>query len=164
MAMSTKKIASTEKLRTAALAEIGARLSRMEVRVAPKEEAAAVVAAGSPVPPKARAKAAKKGSKGAKPAKAAKPEARPRPEPKSRKDRTKMSGLDAAAKVLAEAKKPMNCKEIAAEVFKRNLWTSEGATPEATINAAIIREIAAKGGDSRFVRKDRGLFAAAKAG
>jgi hypothetical protein len=56
----------------------------------------------------------------------------------------------------------MNCKEIVAEAFKENLWRSEGATPEATLSAAIGREIRAKGGDSRFVKKDRGLFTAAK--
>ena len=32
-----------------------------------------------------------------------------------------------------------------AEIQKRGLWASKGATPEATLYAAIIREIAAKG-------------------
>lgn len=121
----------------------------------------AVAAVGSPVPPK-NAKAGKKGAKRAK-AHAAKAEPKSVKEAGPRKGApSKLSGLDAAAKILVEAKKPLNCKVIVAEAFKRNLWKSEGATPEATIYAAIIREIAAKGGDSRFVKKDRGLFAAAK--
>ncbi len=124
-------------------------------------------AARSPLPPKAGGKArtaAKGGNKkarsspkagpnAARPAKAA---AEPSPKTKG------MSGLDAAAKILAESKKPMNCKVIVAEAFRRNLWKSEGATPEATIYAAIIREIAAKGDDARFKRIDRGQFATSK--
>jgi hypothetical protein len=120
----------------------------------------AVAAAGSPVPPKSGkpgGKGAKLASKGGNSPK----EPAKKPEAKSKPDRP-MSGLDAAAKVLAEAKKPMNCKEIFAEAFKKKYWKSEGATPEATLYAAIIREIAAKGGEARFVKKDRGLFAAAK--
>jgi hypothetical protein len=132
------------------------------------ENGTSVAAAGSPVPPKAAAKVAKKNAKAikaktgkstAKPvAPAPKPDKDARP-PKPKKDPSKLSGLSAAAKILAESGKPMNCKEIVAEAFKKNLWRSEGATPEATINAAIIREIAKKGKDSRFVKKDRGLFA-----
>jgi hypothetical protein len=116
--------------------------------------------AASPVPPKvAKAAKAKKGKKATagqrgkspKPAKAAKP----------KKDRP-MSGLDAAAKVLADAGKPMRVSEIVAAAEKKGLWKSaNGKTPEATVYAAIIREIFNKQGDSRFVKKDRGLFAAA---
>lgn len=127
---------------------------------------ATVAAAGSPVPPKA-AKAGKKGAKATKPAKA--PAAQAAPKPKSAKEAkpkkagpTKLAGLDAAVQILKHSGKAMNCKELVAAAFKQNLWRSKGATPEATIYAAIIREIAAKGGDSRFVKKDRGLFAAAK--
>ena len=73
---------------------------------------------------------------------------------------SRMSGLDAAARILAESKKALNCKELVAEAFKKNLWKSEGATPEATIYAAIIREIASKGSDARFKKTERGRFAA----
>jgi hypothetical protein len=117
--------------------------------------------AASPAPPKAasdrkgkkagKATGGQKG-KGAKvPAKSAKP----------KKDRP-MSGLDAAAKVLADAGEPMRVKDIVAAAEKKGLWKSKaGKTPEATVYAAIIREIFNKGVDSRFVKKDRGLFAAA---
>jgi hypothetical protein len=41
------------------------------------------------------------------------------------------------------------------------LWTSPGGkTPHATLYSAIIREISAKGKESRFVKKERGKFAA----
>jgi hypothetical protein len=43
----------------------------------------------------------------------------------------------------------------------QGLWESPGGkTPSATLYSAIIREIATKGKDSRFVKKDRGTFAA----
>ena len=67
------------------------------------------------------------------------------------------SGINdaAAAVVLME-------KSVAA---KKGLWKSKsGKTPEATVYAAIIREIHDKGVDSRFEKKDRGLFAAAGKG
>lgn len=39
------------------------------------------------------------------------------------------------------------------------LWTSPAAkTPHATLYAAILREIGAKGGGIRFCKTDRGMF------
>ena len=73
-----------------------------------------------------------------------------------------MSGLDAAARVLAEAGSPMNVKDIVAIALERKWWASDGKTPAATIYAAIIREIAAKGAESRFTKTDRGLFEIAR--
>jgi hypothetical protein len=70
----------------------------------------------------------------------------------------KPSGLDAAAQVLAEAKEPMRCGEIVQKMLERGLWTTGGATPVATISAAIQREIKTKGDQSRFKKADRGLF------
>lgn len=72
-----------------------------------------------------------------------------------------MSGLDAAAKVLAEAKEPMSAKQIVETALAKGLWKTGGATPQATIYAAMIREIAAKGGDARFKKVVRGRFTAA---
>ena len=74
-----------------------------------------------------------------------------------------MSGLDAAAKVLAAAGKPMACKAIVAQALSKGLWASGGKTPHATVYSAIHREIVNKGKKSRFVKADRGLFARAKA-
>jgi hypothetical protein len=91
--------------------------------------------------------------KAAKPMKAAKTK-----EPKAKKVRA----LDAAAQILATSKEPLNCKAMIEAMAKKGLWTSPGGkTPHATLYSAIIREIALKGKEARFVKKDRGQFAAA---
>lgn len=91
-----------------------------------------------------------KTAKTAKAAKVAKPAA-PR----------RTSALDAAATVLADATGPMRTKEMIATMSERGLWTSPGGkTPEATLYAAILREITTKGDAARFRKHDRGLFAA----
>ena len=75
----------------------------------------------------------------------------------------KLSAIDAAAQVLAASKEPMNAKEMIEAMAAKGLWTSPGGkTPHATLYSAIIREIATKGKESRFVKKDRGQFAANK--
>jgi hypothetical protein len=54
----------------------------------------------------------------------------------------KMSALDAAAKVLADAGEPMNTKAMIEAMAAKNLWTSPGgATAWATLYSAIAREI-----------------------
>ncbi len=70
-----------------------------------------------------------------------------------------LSGLDAAAKVLAETKEPMTTKAMVEAMQAKGYWKSGGKTPSATIYSAIIREIAAKGGAARFKKTERGLFA-----
>jgi hypothetical protein len=75
----------------------------------------------------------------------------------------KMSALDAAAKVLAEAGEPMSTKQMIETMAAKGLWTSPGgATPHATLYSAIAREINEKGADARFVKVERGQFAAKK--
>ena len=71
--------------------------------------------------------------------------------------KAKMSGLDLAAKVLAEAGQPMNAKAICEAVLKAG-WQTKGKTPHATLYAAIIRGIAAKCEQARFRKTDRGQF------
>ena len=86
----------------------------------------------------------------------------PKPEPKKAR---KMGALDAAAIVLADAGKPMRSKDLIAEMAKRGLWTSPGGkTPEATLYAAILREIGAKGAAARFARAGKGEFTSTKKG
>jgi hypothetical protein len=81
--------------------------------------------------------------------------------PAKTKKAKKVGALDAAAQVLAASKEPMNCKEMIEAMAAKALWTSPGGkTPWATLYSAIIREIALKGKESRFVKKDRGQFAA----
>jgi len=72
------------------------------------------------------------------------------------------SGLDAAAQILAEAKEPLGAKEMVERMLAQGLWQTNGKTPSATIYAAIIREIATKGGDARFRKVARGKFELAK--
>ena len=72
------------------------------------------------------------------------------------------SGLDAAAQVLGEAKEPLSAKEMVERMLAKGLWQTKGQTPAATIYAAVIREIAAKGDDSRFRKVERGKFELAK--
>ncbi|MBY0111460.1 MAG: winged helix-turn-helix domain-containing protein [Phycisphaerales bacterium] len=73
----------------------------------------------------------------------------------------RLSAISAAAKVLADAGKPMRAKDMIEAASAKGLWSSpKGKTPEATLYAAIIREIAAKGKAARFSKVERGLFAA----
>ncbi len=74
----------------------------------------------------------------------------------------KMSALDAAAKVLAESKEPMTSKEMIDAMAAKGYWTSPGGkTPQATLYAAILREIQTKGAEARFTKTERGHFALA---
>ena len=72
--------------------------------------------------------------------------------------------LTLAADVLRDAKAPMDCKAIVEKVLAKGLWQTKGKTPAATLYAAIIREIAVKGKESRFQKVGRGQFAASAAG
>ena len=71
----------------------------------------------------------------------------------------KPSGLDLAAKVLADAGEPLKAKQIAERAIAAG-WKTNGKTPEATLYAAMTREIAKKGDAARFRKADRGLFEA----
>jgi len=70
-----------------------------------------------------------------------------------------LSAINAAAKVLSEAKEPLTAKQMIELMAKKGYWTSPGGkTPHATLYAAILRDIQRKGDDSRFVKADRGHF------
>ncbi len=72
----------------------------------------------------------------------------------------RLSALDAAARVLAKAGKPMRALELIAVMAERGLWKSAaGKTPHATLYAAMMREARDKGRESRFRKVDRGQFA-----
>jgi hypothetical protein len=99
------------------------------------------------LPAEPDAKPAKRGNKGGKAKAADKPK--------------KMSALDAAAKVLGETGQAMSSQELIEAMSKKGYWTSpNGATPHATLYAAMLREIQAKGKEARFQKTDRGRFAA----
>ncbi len=71
----------------------------------------------------------------------------------------RVSALDAAAQVLAKAGKPMRAQELIAAMAEQGLWSSPaGKTPQATLYAAMLREISAKGKEARFRKVDRGQF------
>ena len=69
-----------------------------------------------------------------------------------------MSGLDAAANVLAEAEQPLSCKQMGERMLAKGYWQTAGKTPAATIYAAIRRENQKKGEAARFRKVDRGKF------
>jgi outer membrane biosynthesis protein TonB len=70
----------------------------------------------------------------------------------------KLSALDAAARVLAEAGQPMTCQEMIDSMAAKGYWASPGGkTPSATLYSAILRELT-KGNASRFVKTERGKF------
>jgi hypothetical protein len=71
----------------------------------------------------------------------------------------RMSGLDAAAKVLEESGQPMTVKEMVETAEAKGYWKSPGGkTPQATVYSAILREIKALGKDARFRKAERGKF------
>ena len=55
----------------------------------------------------------------------------------------------------------MTCKAMVEAMTSKGLWASPGGkTPEATLYAAILREITTKGDEARFVKAAPGRFAA----
>ena len=138
--------AKTDRLRKAALAEINDRLAggKQDHEVPSDKEVANNASLG----------AATKGTK-------AKGEKAPKTKAVKEKKPKRVSALDAAAQVLAASEVPMRAKEMIAAMEAKGLWTSPGGkTPEATLYAAIIREIAAKGTAARFKKHDKGVFVA----
>jgi hypothetical protein len=86
--------------------------------------------------------------------------------PKAKKDTgpKKLSAIDAAAKVLAEAGEPMDCQTMIKTMAEKGYWTSPGGrTPAATLYSAILRELQTKGNDSRFKKTERGKFGVGRA-
>lgn len=71
-----------------------------------------------------------------------------------------LSALDAAAKVLAEAKTPLNCRQMIDAMTAEGYWqpSKGGKTPANTLHAAIGTEIKKKGAASRFEKVERGQF------
>jgi hypothetical protein len=79
--------------------------------------------------------------------------------PKAEAGEKKSSALDAAAKVLAEEKRPMSTKELIGLMAAKGYWTSPGGkTPAATLYSAILREMDTKGGQARFEKVGKGQF------
>ena len=114
------------------------------------------VATEPPVPEPTNAEQAAASTAAEPPQQQAAPKARRKKEaaPKEKK----MSCLDAAAKVLAEAGQPMTTQEMIDATAAKGYWSSPGGkTPSATLYSAILRELG-KGDASRFVKTERGKF------
>jgi len=72
----------------------------------------------------------------------------------------RLSALDAAFKVLTETKEPLSAMQMVEAMSAKGYWTSPGGkTPHATLYSAILRELS-KGSESRFIKTERGRFAA----
>ena len=124
-------------------------------QAAPVQDASKKAAA-----PKASKKTAPHKKAGSKVSKKTAPKASKKPAPKADKKgkRDGLSGLDAAAKILGMAGKPLHIREIFERMLAKKMWKTGGKTPSATISAAIIREIHNKKAASRFRKAGRGLF------
>lgn len=75
---------------------------------------------------------------------------------------TQIGILMAVQRALTEAARPLHYREITAIVLERKFWSTSGATPHLSINAAIAVDIKSKGESSQFIRVSPGVFALAQ--
>lgn len=71
-----------------------------------------------------------------------------------------MNAIDAAYQILSDASEPLHSNEIARHMLERRLWSSQGKTPGATVDARIAVDIKMYGTASRFRRVGRSVFIA----
>jgi len=69
-----------------------------------------------------------------------------------------MGGLDAAFAILSESGIPMNAAAITKLAIERGLWNPDGATPAATLSAALQKDVM-KGDNARFFKVSAGHYA-----
>ena len=69
-----------------------------------------------------------------------------------------MSWREAISKVLSEADSPLHYSEISEKVLSRGYYTTDGATPAATVNAQISSSIKHDSENSPFIRVGKGVF------
>jgi hypothetical protein len=71
----------------------------------------------------------------------------------------KVSALDAAARVLQDERRAMNCQEMIEVMGAKGYWKSPGGkTPASTLYSAILRETKVKGAEAPFKKTERGKF------
>jgi hypothetical protein len=70
-----------------------------------------------------------------------------------------MSWREAIERVLRESERPLHYAEISELVLSRGYYHTEGATPDATVNAQITSSIKHDGERSPFVKVGRGIYA-----
>lgn len=116
----------------------------------------------SPKSPKAEANGKAPSSKGTKAAAKTAPAPKPAKataRPKAASGERGISLIEAAAKLLKGRKGALGCNEIVAELESKGIWKSPGGkTPASTLYASILREMANKGDESRFVKVEKGKF------
>lgn len=64
-----------------------------------------------------------------------------------------------AIKVLSKAKKPLHYREITEIALNEGILETEGATPDASLNAQLSVDIKSKGPASAFIRTSPGYYA-----
>lgn len=70
-----------------------------------------------------------------------------------------MSWREAIEQVLAEEARPMHYSEISELILSKGYYNTEGATPDATVNAQITSSIKHGGDKSPFLKVSRGTYA-----
>lgn len=70
-----------------------------------------------------------------------------------------MSILTAVRTVLSQAGEPLHYKELTKRILDQGLWTTNGRTPNETVNARLSVEIKRRGTSSLFQRTNKGVFA-----
>lgn len=69
-----------------------------------------------------------------------------------------MSWREAIEKVLAEEMRPLHYSEISELILSKSYYKTEGATPDATVNAQITSSIKHEREKSPFIKVSRGTF------
>lgn len=70
-----------------------------------------------------------------------------------------MSWREAIERVLRESEGPLHYGEISEQVLARGYYHTDGATPDATVNAQITTSIKYEGDRSPFVKVGKGIYA-----
>lgn len=70
-----------------------------------------------------------------------------------------MNAIDAVEVILKESGEQLHYYEITKRILEKNLWKTEGKTPDATVNARLAVDIKKLGPRSRFQRTAPGVFA-----
>ncbi|MBS7349371.1 MAG: hypothetical protein KIG95_04310 [Comamonas sp.] len=68
------------------------------------------------------------------------------------------SWKDAIKRVLRESSSPLHYTEISEQILSRGYYTTDGATPAATVNAQLASSIKHDGNKSPFIRVGKGIF------
>ena len=66
--------------------------------------------------------------------------------------------LEAAKKILTMKKQPLHYREITRFAIEEGVLSTEGLTPEASMNALIAGDIKKNGMSSNFVKMGKGVF------